>query len=54
VDSLADLDGDLCLAGIGILLAGEGLDMSRTIDSIVNDPGFFGFALAGDPDPLTD
>jgi hypothetical protein len=44
VDALADIDRNMRLARVGIFLALKRLDMPRTVDAVVNDPGFLGFS----------
>src|SRR5262249_46283557 len=51
MDALADINGDLRLAGVGILLAFKRLDMARAVRRVVNDPGFSGLALTRNPFP---
>ena len=40
------VDADLLGIGVGLLLAGEGLDMPLAVLGIVDDPGLFRFTLS--------
>ena len=44
MDTSANIDADLLGIGIGLFLAGEGLDMPLAVLGIVDDPGLFRFA----------
>src|SRR6516162_6977923 len=53
VNAGADIDGDLRMIGIGIALAGEGLEMSPPeLVRIIDDPGLSALAAIGFPAAL--
>jgi hypothetical protein len=50
VDAGTDVDGGLGVVGVGVLLAGEGLDVPvAELVGIIHDPGFADFAVMGLP-----
>jgi hypothetical protein len=52
--ALWSVDADLLGIGVGLLLAGEGLDMPLAVLGIVDDPGLFRFTRSRFPGALAD